>query len=218
MNAADETGWTALMIAAVTVQPQSVSALLDAGARVDQRDHHGDTALIGAAAVRFNNLLISAEVVGTLLAHGASVDRLARPIGFSVSRGPSVVAVGASIGQAPFLKHRDRRPRPHGDGGSYPCARRNWQVQRHCRSVRIQRTYRPLDNKYSAETTTMLIVFGGFRDNLSAWSEDLCVASTELKALIRLFMPELRKSGLEEFSTTGWVHFERTALSKNPTS
>ena len=74
VNAADETGWTALMIAAVTVQPQSVSALLDAGAHVDQRDHHGDTALIGAASVRFNSLQMAAEVVGILLAHGASVD------------------------------------------------------------------------------------------------------------------------------------------------
>lgn len=74
VNAADETGWTALMIAAVTVQPQSVSALLDAGAHVDQRDHHGDTALIGAASVRFNNLQMAAEVLGILLAHGASVD------------------------------------------------------------------------------------------------------------------------------------------------
>jgi len=74
VNASDETGWTALMIAAVTVQPQSVSVLLDAGANVDQRDHHGDTALIGAASVRFNDLQMAAEVVGILLAHGASVE------------------------------------------------------------------------------------------------------------------------------------------------
>jgi ankyrin repeat protein len=58
VNAADETGWTALMIAAVTVQPQSVSTLLDAGAHIVQRDHHGDTALLGAASVRFNNLQV----------------------------------------------------------------------------------------------------------------------------------------------------------------
>ena len=74
VNAADETGWTALMIAAVAVQPQAVSTLLDAGARVDQRDHHRDTALIGAAAVRFGDLRKAAEVVRILLAHGASVD------------------------------------------------------------------------------------------------------------------------------------------------
>ncbi len=62
------------MVAAVAVQPQAVSTILDAGARVDQRDHHGDTALIGVAAVRFGNLRIAAEVVGILIAHGASVD------------------------------------------------------------------------------------------------------------------------------------------------
>lgn len=73
VNDGDETGWTALMIAAVMAQPKSVLALLDAGAQIDQRDHHGDTALIGAAAVRFGNLQSVAEVVGTLLAHGASV-------------------------------------------------------------------------------------------------------------------------------------------------
>ena len=74
VNGGDETGWTALMIAAVTTEPESVSALLDAGARVDQRDVHGDTALIGAAAVRFGKLKRAAEVLGILLAHGASVD------------------------------------------------------------------------------------------------------------------------------------------------
>jgi hypothetical protein len=74
VNADDETGWTALMVASVTVQPQTVSVLLDAGARVDQRDRHGDTALIGAAAIRFGNLRRAAEVVGILLAHGASLE------------------------------------------------------------------------------------------------------------------------------------------------
>ena len=74
VNAADETGWTALMIAAVAVQPQSVSAFLNAGAHVDQRDHHGNTALIGAASVRFGNLRMAADAVRIFLAHGASVD------------------------------------------------------------------------------------------------------------------------------------------------
>jgi hypothetical protein len=76
VNAADETGWTALMVAAVTAQPQAVSTILEAGAPVDQRDNHGDTALIGAAAVRFANLRLATEVVGILLAHGASVDAI----------------------------------------------------------------------------------------------------------------------------------------------
>ncbi len=74
VNAADETGWTALMIAAVAVQPESVSAILEAGAQVNQRDDHRDTALIGAASVRFGNLRTAAAIVGNLLAHGASVE------------------------------------------------------------------------------------------------------------------------------------------------
>jgi ankyrin repeat protein len=74
VNAIDETGWTALMMAAVMGQPQSVSALIDAGARVDQRNDHGDTALIGAASVRFMDLHVAAEVVRILLQHGASVE------------------------------------------------------------------------------------------------------------------------------------------------
>lgn len=74
VNGADQTGWTALMIASVMAQEQAVSALLDAGARVDQRDFHGDTALTGAAAIRFHNLHKAAEVLGSLLAHGASVE------------------------------------------------------------------------------------------------------------------------------------------------
>jgi hypothetical protein len=74
VNAVDETGWTALMIAAVTVQPQAISALLDGGARVDQQDRHGDTALIGCAAVRFGNLHLAAGIIGSLLSHGASVE------------------------------------------------------------------------------------------------------------------------------------------------
>ena len=74
VNAADETGWTALMVAAVTLQPQAVLALLDEGARVDQQDRHGDTALIAAAAVRFGELHLAAEILQSLLSHGASVE------------------------------------------------------------------------------------------------------------------------------------------------
>lgn len=74
VNAVDETGWTALMIAAVTVQPRATSALLDGGARVDQKDRHGDTALLGCAAVRFGNLHLAAEIIRNLLSHGASVE------------------------------------------------------------------------------------------------------------------------------------------------
>ena len=74
VNAVDETGWTALMIAAETLQPHAISALLDGGARVDRQDYHGDTALIGCAAVRFGNLHLAAEIIRSLLSHGASVE------------------------------------------------------------------------------------------------------------------------------------------------
>jgi hypothetical protein len=50
IDAADETGWTALMLASALCQQQSVRTLLDWGAKVDLRDKRGDTALIGASA------------------------------------------------------------------------------------------------------------------------------------------------------------------------
>ena len=74
INAVDETGWTALMIASVSIKPEAVSVLLNSGAKVDQRDGHGDTALIGAAAVRLNNMEKEPEILRMLLAKGASVD------------------------------------------------------------------------------------------------------------------------------------------------
>jgi hypothetical protein len=74
VNASDETGWTALMIAAAMSQRESVLALLAAGALADQRDHHRDTALLGAASVRFGSLPAAAETIRTLLTRGASVE------------------------------------------------------------------------------------------------------------------------------------------------
>jgi hypothetical protein len=53
VNAADETGWTAMMVAAAAGRQEAASASCDGGARIDRRDHHGGTALIGAAAVRY---------------------------------------------------------------------------------------------------------------------------------------------------------------------
>jgi hypothetical protein len=73
VNATDETGWTALMFASVCAQPDSVSALLDRDADIDRTDNHGDTALIGAAALRYNFQKAS-QIVKNLLAHGAMVD------------------------------------------------------------------------------------------------------------------------------------------------
>ena len=73
INASDETGWTSLMVASVAVKPEAVSLLLDSGAYVDQRDGHGDTALIGASAVRFN-MKMEPEILRMILSKGASVE------------------------------------------------------------------------------------------------------------------------------------------------
>ncbi|PYS11860.1 MAG: hypothetical protein DMG15_16315 [Acidobacteria bacterium] len=98
VNAADETGWTALMVTAAMAQPQSVSTLLDAGAHVDQRDRHSDTALIGAASVPYPHLKVAAaETVGILLAHGASVDA-------TNDLGESPLMWAASAGNAEAIK------------------------------------------------------------------------------------------------------------------
>jgi hypothetical protein len=50
INSADETGWTALMLASAMCQEKAVRQLLDWGANVNQRDKNGDAALIGASA------------------------------------------------------------------------------------------------------------------------------------------------------------------------
>lgn len=50
INAADETGWTALMLASAMCQEEAVRQLLDWGAEADLKDKNGDTALIGASA------------------------------------------------------------------------------------------------------------------------------------------------------------------------
>jgi len=98
VNAADETGWTALMVAAAMAQPKSVSALLDAGAHIDQRDHYGNTALIGAASIPFPHLKAAvAETIGILLAHGASVDA-------TNDLGETALMWAASAGNAESMK------------------------------------------------------------------------------------------------------------------
>ena len=75
VNAADETGWTALMLAAAMCQDKAVGKLLDWGALVDPRDKNGDSALIGAAAA--SCLPNGAEeqqthIIRLLLQHGAN--------------------------------------------------------------------------------------------------------------------------------------------------
>jgi hypothetical protein len=63
VNASDETGWTALMIAAAMSQREAVLALLAVRAHADQRNHLGDTALLGAASVRFSSLPAAGETI-----------------------------------------------------------------------------------------------------------------------------------------------------------
>ncbi len=72
VNAADETGWTALMVASTSGFPDSVRLLVDAGAKINQKDIHSDTALIGTAAVAYFQQ--SPEVLILLLTHGARVN------------------------------------------------------------------------------------------------------------------------------------------------
>jgi hypothetical protein len=50
IDASDETGWTALMVASAMCQKMAVRKLLDWGARIDLLDKNGDSALMGAAA------------------------------------------------------------------------------------------------------------------------------------------------------------------------
>lgn len=75
VNAADESGWTALMLAAAMCQDKAVGKLLDWGALVDLGDKNGDSALIGAAAAFC--LPIGAEeqqmhIIRLLLQHSAN--------------------------------------------------------------------------------------------------------------------------------------------------
>lgn len=75
VNAADETGWTALMLASAMCQDKAVGKLLEWGARVHSRDKNGDSALTGAAAAACP--LRSAEeqqtnIIRLLLQHGAN--------------------------------------------------------------------------------------------------------------------------------------------------
>jgi len=73
LNAADETGWTALMLAAICDHADAVSMLLNAGAAPNQKDSHGDTALIGSASLNYHQNK-DAAVLRLLLAKGAKVD------------------------------------------------------------------------------------------------------------------------------------------------
>ena len=73
INAADETGWSPLMFAAVYDHADAVSMVLNAGAAPNQKDIHGDTALIGLAALAYHPNQ-DAAVLRLLLSKGAVVD------------------------------------------------------------------------------------------------------------------------------------------------
>jgi hypothetical protein len=75
INAGDETGWTALMLASAMCQAEAVRRLLDWGAKVDLEDKRGDTALIGASAAfctSDRSREAQAAIVRLLLERGAS--------------------------------------------------------------------------------------------------------------------------------------------------
>ena len=75
IDAADESGWTSLMIASVAVNLEAADLLLRSGASVNQKDSHGDTALIGAAAVRFY-FERKPDILRMLITNGALVDEV----------------------------------------------------------------------------------------------------------------------------------------------
>ncbi|MDA2913447.1 ankyrin repeat domain-containing protein [Acidobacteriia bacterium AH_259_A11_L15] len=77
INAQDETGWTALMLASASSAHDNVRLLLESGARVNHADSNGDTTLIVAASARwFDGAMSKAQtkVLQLLLNHGADVN------------------------------------------------------------------------------------------------------------------------------------------------
>lgn len=74
INAADETGWTALMLACAMCQERAVRQLLDWGADVHIKDKNGDTALIGASAAFCSGQTVKGQtsIVRMLLQRGAN--------------------------------------------------------------------------------------------------------------------------------------------------
>jgi len=74
INATDQTGWTALMLASAMCQVGAVRNLLDWGARVDLEDREGDSALMGAAAAFCSSEAgrqAQVAIIQLLIRHGA---------------------------------------------------------------------------------------------------------------------------------------------------
>jgi ankyrin repeat protein len=74
INAQDETGWTAIMLAAVQCQLTTVQQLLDWHARTNIKDKNGDDALMGAASAfcyQASGREAQAQIIKLLIANGA---------------------------------------------------------------------------------------------------------------------------------------------------
>jgi hypothetical protein len=77
INASDETGWTALMLASAMCQESAVRRLLDWGAKPNLKDKNGDTALIGASSafcVDDKSRKAQAKIARMLLDQGADAN------------------------------------------------------------------------------------------------------------------------------------------------
>jgi hypothetical protein len=71
INTQDETGWTALMLAAEQCHELAVRQLLERNARVNMKDHRGDDALMGAASAYCFPREPQAQIIKLLIARGA---------------------------------------------------------------------------------------------------------------------------------------------------
>lgn len=75
INAQDETGWTALMLAAEQCHEDVVRQILDLSAKVETKDRHGDDALMGASSAFCTSPSArdaQASIVKMLIAHGGN--------------------------------------------------------------------------------------------------------------------------------------------------
>ncbi len=95
VNAQDESGWTALMVAAAAANPDAVSLLLKHGARADLVDKHGDFALLGAVTSASGKDTLN--IVRQLIDTGAQIDR-------SNPRGETALMWAARFGDAELVQ------------------------------------------------------------------------------------------------------------------
>lgn len=112
VNAADETGWTALMLAASMCQVKEVTKLLSWGALVQPRDKNGDSALIGAAAAFcLERQEEQTEIIRLLIHHGADPnqsDTLGETPLMAVTKYGNVAALNLLLSSGARAGLRDR--------------------------------------------------------------------------------------------------------------